>query len=72
MGYAGGELHRLSNRRSGPKLGAVETPRLLALICVECGATSEDGIGWKTYVVSEGETATYCPVCAAKEFGPET
>jgi hypothetical protein len=42
----------------------------LPLTCVECGATSDEGAGWKTYVVDEaaGETATYCPDCPQEEF----
>ncbi len=48
----------------------------MALICIECGDTSEDGEGWKAElaVVFEdeeepGEVAVYCPQCSEREFG---
>ena len=47
-----------------------------ALTCVECGATSEDAIGWKAEVapdlldgVDDDEVAVYCSACWAAEFG---
>lgn len=41
----------------------------VCVVCVECGATSDDGRDWKTYLAADGEAATYCPECAAREFG---
>ena len=47
----------------------------VALRCIECGATSRDGRGWRGYRVedpenpiAEPEVAFYCPACAAREF----
>jgi hypothetical protein len=48
-----------------------------SLICAECGAEAPpDAGGWRAYVVGVGdemddeeEVMTYCPECAAREFG---
>jgi hypothetical protein len=40
------------------------------LVCVECGAESEAGEGWKAYLTADAEPAVYCPDCAEREFGP--
>ena len=46
------------------------------LMCVECGATSEDGVGWNVEVAPDllegadkDEVAVYCSRCHAAEFG---
>lgn len=39
------------------------------LVCVECGATSEEGKGWRALRVDLYEIGLYCPVCAEREFG---
>ncbi len=40
-----------------------------ALVCVECRAeTAGDAVGWRAYRADLDEVATYCPVCAAREF----
>jgi hypothetical protein len=47
------------------------------LTCVECGATSRDGLGWKAYVGRDPEEdeaeflLIYCPSCARREFAPD-
>lgn len=43
------------------------------LECVECGRTTppDDPAGWRTYLTVDGETGTYCPECAEREFGGE-
>jgi hypothetical protein len=43
------------------------------IVCVECGVTSVDGRDWRTFIVDEheGQTATYCPSCAVREFDDE-
>lgn len=46
--------------------GEKPPPRLW---CVECGATSTDGRGWRTYVIDRGDVATFCASCSAREFG---
>jgi hypothetical protein len=45
------------------------------LVCVECGARSVDGVGWKAEVapdllegVDADEVAVYCATCYAAEF----
>jgi len=45
------------------------------LVCVECGATSEDGVGWKAEVapdllerVDDDEVVVYCRTCWTREF----
>ena len=48
------------------------------LICVECGRVSDDGRGWRAYLVAAGEdgfgdpetVVVYCPDCAEREFHP--
>ena len=44
-----------------------------ALVCVECGATSEDGRGWRAVLApdeaGEIEVPVYCPSCWDGEFG---
>lgn len=46
------------------------------LRCIECGATSEDGAGWKAELAVDlldeadpDEVAVYCPECCEIEFG---
>ena len=46
------------------------------LVCLECGAVSVDGAGWKAEVapdllerVDEDEVVAYCPECWEREFG---
>jgi hypothetical protein len=47
------------------------------LVCVECGATSEHGAGWRAELapddrgVDELEVPSYCPECWQDEFGDE-
>jgi len=45
------------------------------LVCVECGAKSEDGVGWKAEVApdllerrDEDKVAAYCATCWSREF----
>ena len=45
------------------------------LVCQECGATSEDGRGWKAEPAPDllggldgDEVALYCPTCWRREF----
>jgi hypothetical protein len=45
------------------------------LVCVECGAASYEGRGWRGYLTVEDdhepepvEVAVLCPVCARREF----
>ena len=63
---------RPAARRSGA--GGV---RAGELVCVECGARSVDGVGWKAEVapdllerVDDDEVVAYCPECWTREFGP--
>lgn len=63
------------------RLRDVEAPAVSGageLVCVECGATSEDGRGWKAEPapdllegVHEPETAIYCGGCWDREFQRE-
>jgi hypothetical protein len=46
------------------------------LRCVECGARSTDGIGWRALLTAgdeeaedHDEVAISCPQCAGREFG---
>jgi hypothetical protein len=46
-----------------------------ALRCVECAATTTDGIGWRALLAVGDEdakddeaVAVYCPACAGREF----
>jgi hypothetical protein len=46
------------------------------LRCVECAATSIDGLSWRALLTAgdeeaedNGEVAVYCPKHAAREFG---
>ena len=42
----------------------------LELVSVECGACSDvDARGWRAFLTVDDEVATYCPRCAAAEFG---
>ena len=52
----------------------------MRLVCVECGATSDDGEHWKAEIAvgllkdefdldGPPEVAVYCPVCWSREFG---
>ena len=46
------------------------------LVCVECGATSDDGTGWRAELapddgVDETEVPVYCPACWDREFGDQ-
>ena len=61
------------------RLRDVEAPAKSAgeLVCVECGARSVDGVGWKAEVapdllerVDDDEVVAYCPECWTREFGP--
>ena len=44
------------------------------LVCVECGATSTDGRGWRAELApddagnDEPEVPVYCPACWEREF----
>jgi hypothetical protein len=41
-----------------------------SLRCVGCGRTDRHSEkGWRTYLTLDSELATYCPDCAAPEFG---
>jgi hypothetical protein len=47
----------------------------VALICIECGETSEDGEGWKGELAVDlleeqepDEVAVFCPSCWSREF----
>jgi hypothetical protein len=42
------------------------------LVCVECGARSEDDArGWRAYLDDDStDVWTYCADCAEREFGP--
>ncbi len=42
---------------------------IVTLVCVECGAESEDAERWKAYLTIDDELAVYCPACAKREFG---
>jgi hypothetical protein len=45
----------------------------LRLICTECGAEAPpDASGWRVYLDDEDKPVTYCPACAAGEFGGES
>jgi hypothetical protein len=45
------------------------------LVCAECGATSEDGTGWRADLARDDEgdddleVPVYCPECWEREFG---
>ena len=48
----------------------------MELTCQECGRKADpDARGWRTVLTHEEdgsvETATYCPECAAREFGDD-
>lgn len=43
----------------------------LTLRCVECGAESEGGEGWKAYLTVDDPVGVYCPECAEREFGDD-
>jgi hypothetical protein len=44
------------------------------LVCIECGATSEDGVGWRgvdatdVEEVDEPQVGIYCPESWEREF----
>ena len=38
-----------------------------ALVCLECGDTSDEAAGWRAYR-DEDELLVYCADCAAREF----
>ena len=49
--------------------------RRVALVCIECGVTSEDGEGWKAKLAVDlleeeepDEVAVFCPECWSREF----
>lgn len=69
--------------RTGPRIcetcgrpRPIESPaqRPGALVCLECGATSADGAGWRAELapddagIDEREVPVYCPACW-EEFG---
>jgi ribosomal protein L40E len=40
------------------------------LVCANCGATSPpDAASWRAYLDDDGNAVTFCPECAAREFG---
>jgi hypothetical protein len=39
------------------------------LVCAECGAVSDEARGWRAYLDDDGQAVTFCPGCAAQEFG---
>lgn len=40
------------------------------LECIECGARSDDGRGWRAYLDEDSsEVGIYCAECADREFG---
>ncbi len=43
------------------------------LFCIECGARSEDGAGWRAEIAVDeeepDEVVVYCPPCWEHEFG---
>ena len=39
------------------------------LTCAECGRSPPAGEVWRIVFADIGEAATYCPVCAEREFG---
>jgi hypothetical protein len=43
------------------------------LVCAECGAVSPpDAAGWRALLEDDDDQAvTFCPECAAREFGDE-
>jgi hypothetical protein len=46
-------------------------PVTFVLECVECGATSEDGRGWRAYLDDDNVGVwVYCAECAHREFDP--
>jgi hypothetical protein len=49
--------------------------RPATLRCVECATESENGLGWRAYLVGVSDEidddealAVYCPACAVREF----
>ena len=46
------------------------------LTCIECGATCEDGAGWRAEIArdegNESEVPVYWPECWEREFGHST
>jgi hypothetical protein len=49
---------------------------LKMLRCIECGAESKRGLNWEARIAYDpaddepAEAVAFCPVCAAREFGP--
>ena len=42
------------------------------LVCVECGDENRENAGcWIAFLDGEGQVLTFCPRCAAREFGNE-
>ena len=41
----------------------------IVLECIECGARSDDGRGWKAYLYDGRDVCIYCSECAQREFG---
>jgi NAD-dependent SIR2 family protein deacetylase len=42
---------------------------LAVVSCGECGRSPRTGETWRIYFADIGEAVTYCPECAAREFG---
>lgn len=38
------------------------------LECIECGARSDEALGWKAYLTNDDQVLTYCAACAWAEF----
>jgi len=50
--------------------GTMPTDIEIELVCVECGAESEDGaVGWRAFLTVDDDVAVYCGDCAREEFG---
>ena len=45
-------------------------PVTFVLECLECGARSEDALGWRAYLDDDStDVWIYCADCARREFG---
>jgi hypothetical protein len=67
--------YRRSNRTLARPPERFEIRGMADLVCVECGALSDDGRGWRAEIADDprddepAEVALYCPACARREFG---